>query len=152
MNKIEEKMYKADHIKRERQQLLQQRQVMKKEIEKQKRDMMDKLEKVKQGKIDPNQLLKSLTRESPNTIGVINSDLQKSSNDGSRIASHKPGQSLNKEHRRIEKIEPSRKTEEEVKRDMNSMIEKQNAEMLKLLEEEQEHENKREARFGRAAA
>ena len=34
---------------------------------------------------------------------------------------------------------------------MNSMIEKQNAEMLKLLEEEQENENKREARFGRAA-
>lgn len=30
MNKIDEKMYKADHIKREREQLLQQRQVMKK--------------------------------------------------------------------------------------------------------------------------
>ena len=30
MNKIDEKMYKADNIKREREQLLQQRQVMKK--------------------------------------------------------------------------------------------------------------------------
>ena len=30
------------------------------------------------------------------------------------------------------------------------MIEKQNAEMLKLLEDEQLSENKREARFGRA--
>ena len=30
MNKIEEKMYKADHIKMEREQLLGQRQVMKK--------------------------------------------------------------------------------------------------------------------------
>lgn len=62
MNKIEEKMFKADHIKNEREQLLQQRQVMKKEIEKQKRDMMEKLEKVKQGKIDPNELLKSLSK------------------------------------------------------------------------------------------
>jgi len=35
---------------------------MKKEIEKQKRDMMEKLEKVKQGKIDPNELLKSLSK------------------------------------------------------------------------------------------
>ena len=74
MNKIDEKMYKADHIKREREQLLQQRQVMKKQIQKQKRDMMEKLEKVKQGKIDPNDLLKSLTRESPQTIGVVNSN------------------------------------------------------------------------------
>ena len=74
MNKIDEKMYKADHIKREREQLLQQRQVMKKQIQKQKRDMMEKLEKVKQGKIDPNDLLKSLTRESPQTIGIVNSN------------------------------------------------------------------------------
>lgn len=35
---------------------------------------------------------------------------------------------------------------------MNALIEKQNAEMLKLLEDEQQLENKREARFGRAAA
>jgi hypothetical protein len=33
-------MFKADHIKQERDQLLNQRQLMKKEIEKQKRDMM----------------------------------------------------------------------------------------------------------------
>lgn len=37
MNKIEEKMMKADHIKQERDQLLNQRQLMKKEIERQKR-------------------------------------------------------------------------------------------------------------------
>ena len=36
--------------------------------------MMEKLEKVKQGKIDPNELLKSLTRESPQTIGIVNSN------------------------------------------------------------------------------
>ena len=35
---------------------------------------------------------------------------------------------------------------------MNSLIEKQNAEMLKLLEDEQQHENKREAKFSRSAA
>ena len=35
---------------------------------------------------------------------------------------------------------------------MNALIEKQNAEMLKLREDEQELENKREARFSRAAA
>lgn len=40
MNKIDEKMTKAQQIQREREQLLEQRQVMKKEIEKQKRDMM----------------------------------------------------------------------------------------------------------------
>lgn len=54
MGRIEEKMSKADHIKNERAQLLDQRQLMKKEIEKQKRDMMDKIDKLKQGKIDPN--------------------------------------------------------------------------------------------------
>jgi hypothetical protein len=37
LDKIEEKMLKADIIKDERQQLLEQRQIMKKEIEKQKR-------------------------------------------------------------------------------------------------------------------
>lgn len=35
---------------------------------------------------------------------------------------------------------------------MNVMIEKQNSEMLKLLEDEQELENQREAKFGRASA
>jgi hypothetical protein len=54
MNKIEDKMSKAEQIKYEREQLLDQRQLMKKEIEKQKRDMMDKIDKLKQGKIDPN--------------------------------------------------------------------------------------------------
>ena len=43
------------------------------------------------------------------------------------------GVSVGKEHRRVEKTDPGRKTEEEVKRDMNVMIEKQNSEMLKLL-------------------
>ena len=33
--------------------------------------MMEKLEKVKQGKIDPNDLLKSLTKETPQTIAVV---------------------------------------------------------------------------------
>lgn len=56
-------MEKAQHIKREREQLLNQREEMKKEIEKQKRDMLLKIDKLKQGKIDPNELLKSLTQE-----------------------------------------------------------------------------------------
>ena len=60
---------------------------MKKQIEKQKRDMMEKLEKVKQGKIDPNELLKSLSKESPQTIGVINNNSDKHErNDNSRVA------------------------------------------------------------------
>jgi predicted ATP-grasp superfamily ATP-dependent carboligase len=133
MNKIDEKMYKADLIKREREQLIQQRGLMKKEIEKQKRDMMDKLEKVKQGKIDPNELLKSISKESPQTIGIINHS-SGPSNENSRIASQKPGASVEKSHK---KTEPHRKTDEEAKRDMNTLIEKQNAEMLKLLEDEQ---------------
>ncbi len=37
MEKIEQKMLKADHIKEERNQLLEQRQLMKKEIDKEKR-------------------------------------------------------------------------------------------------------------------
>lgn len=74
--------------------------------------MMDKLEKVKQGKIDPNQLLKSLTRESPQTIGVVTSE----KNENSRIATSKP----HKEHKKTEG--GGRKTEEEAKRDMNSLI------------------------------
>jgi hypothetical protein len=36
-------MEKAENIKREREDLLNQRQIMKKEIEKQKRDMFDKI-------------------------------------------------------------------------------------------------------------
>ena len=48
--------------------------------------MMEKLEKVKQGKIDPNDLLKSLTRESPQTIGIVNSN----KNENSRVATSKP--------------------------------------------------------------
>ena len=47
-------MSKADHIKQERNQLLEQRQLMKKEVEKQKREMLEKIQKLKQGKIDPN--------------------------------------------------------------------------------------------------
>ena len=43
---------------------------MKKEIEKQKRDMMEKIEKLKQGKIDPNELLKSLSMETSQKVTV----------------------------------------------------------------------------------
>lgn len=87
MNKIEEKMSKADQIKRQRQQLLEQRQIMKKQIEKQKRDMMEKIEKLKQGKIDPNELLKSFTKQSPHTITIHNSEKMKTlnSNEQSRV-------------------------------------------------------------------
>lgn len=88
MNKIDEKMTKAQQIQREREQLLEQRQLMKKEIEKQKRDMMEKIEKVKQGKIDPNELLKSLSKESPQTISVIHADKKNqsiTSNENSKI-------------------------------------------------------------------
>ena len=66
--------------------------------------MMEKLEKVKQGKIDPNDLLKSLTRESPQTIGIVNSD----KNENSRVATTKP----QKEHKEHKKTEGGRKTEE----------------------------------------
>jgi TnpA family transposase len=117
MNKIEEKMTKAQQIQREREQLLDQRQVMKKEIEKQKRDMMDKIEKVKQGKIDPNELLKSLSKESPQTISIIQADKQKqtiTSNENSKIRI-KQNQSL-ENSRKAEKTEPSKKTEEDAKR------------------------------------
>ena len=76
---------------------------MKKEIEKQKRDMMEKLEKVKQGKIDPNELLKSLSKQTPQNIGIINSDAIKNNssvNENSRVATHKPGISVSKENRK----------------------------------------------------
>jgi TnpA family transposase len=106
-------MTKAEHIQREREQLLDQRQVMKKEIEKQKRDMMEKIEKVKQGKIDPNELLKSLSKESPQTISVVQADKQKqslTSNENSKIRI-KAGPSL-ENSRKAEKTEPSKKSEE----------------------------------------
>lgn len=70
MEKIDEKMMKADNIKREKYQLIEQRQLMKKEIEKQKRDMFDKIQKLKQGKIDPNQLLNSLSMDTGQNISV----------------------------------------------------------------------------------
>jgi hypothetical protein len=41
-----------------------------------------------------------------------------------------------KEPRKLDKIvEPKRKTEEEAKREINQLIEKQNTDMLKLLED-----------------
>ena len=43
---------------------------MKKEIDKQKRDMHEKIEKLKQGKMDPNELLKSISLEKTGNIKV----------------------------------------------------------------------------------
>jgi hypothetical protein len=88
--------------------------------------------------------LKSLSKETPQTIGIINSDNFKgnhsSINDNSRIGvvSNNKNPSISKDQRRTEKTEPHKKNEEEIKKDMNSLIEKQNSEMLKLLEDEQE--------------
>ena len=81
---------------------------------------MEKLEKVKQGKIDPNELLKSLSKETPQNIGIISSDAIKNNssvNEHSRVASHKPGISVSKENRRHEKTEPSHKrNDDEIKK------------------------------------
>ena len=54
-------MKRAEDIKAEREQLLEQRSLMKKEIEQQKRDISHKLEKMRQGKIDPAEILNSLS-------------------------------------------------------------------------------------------
>lgn len=82
--------------------------------------MMEKIEKLKQGKIDPNELLKSITKESPQSIGVIHSDTKPnhtSVNNNSRIGvATQKAASVSKEPRRVEKTEPSRKTEEEAKK------------------------------------
>lgn len=69
--------------------------------------MMEKIDKLKQGKIDPNELLKSFSKESPQTIGIVNSsslprvnNTSNSNNNNSRITSNK-GASVKKEpHRR----------------------------------------------------
>ena len=67
---------KADEIKRERMDILEQRQLMKKEIDRQKFDMMEKIDKVKQGKMDPNILLKTIAKDQ--SIGIIQTDNNKS--------------------------------------------------------------------------
>lgn len=68
--------------------------------------MMEKIDKLKQGKIDPNELLKSFSKESPQTIGIVNSSSlprvnnTSNNNNNSRITSNK-GASVKKEpHRR----------------------------------------------------
>jgi hypothetical protein len=72
LDKIGEKMTRAETIKAEREQLLSQRAQMKKEIEQQKREMYEKIDKVKQGKMNPNEILMSLSiqkeKESINNI------------------------------------------------------------------------------------
>ena len=119
--------------------------------------MMEKIEKLKQGKIDPNQLLKSFSKETPQSIGILNNDSVKGNNSSINehskvgITSHKAA-SLNKDIKRAQKTQPNKKSEEEIKKDLNNLIEKQNSEMLKLLEDQQELENQREARFSRANA
>ena len=70
MEKISIKMEKAERIKKEREDLLVQRDLMKKEIEKEKREMFEKIEKVKLGKIDPNELLKSLSSDNGSSLQV----------------------------------------------------------------------------------
>jgi uncharacterized protein YbgA (DUF1722 family) len=74
MTKIEDKMLKAQHIKEEREQLIHQRGEMKKEIEKQKRDMFEKIEKFKQGKLDPNELQKSLSMDSSQRVSITKTE------------------------------------------------------------------------------
>lgn len=54
-------MTRADLIKAEREQLLIQRGEMKKEIEQQKREMYEQIEKVKQGKLNPSEILQTLS-------------------------------------------------------------------------------------------
>ena len=71
MEKIELKMEKAERIKKERQDLLVQRALMKKEIEKEKREMFEKIEKVKLGKLNPNELLKNLSTDTGMDIKPI---------------------------------------------------------------------------------
>lgn len=115
MGKIEEKMSKAEHIQQEREQLLDQRQIMKKEIERQKREMMEKIEKVKQGKIDPNELLKSLSKESPQAISVAPADRKNqsiTSNENSKIKVMKGSSPSLENSRKVEKTEHSRKSED----------------------------------------
>lgn len=47
-------------------------------------------------------------------------------------------------------IQTGKKTEKQIKQEMNELIQKQNADMLKLLEDEQTAQNEREERFKRA--
>lgn len=67
--------------------------------------MMEKIEKLKQGKIDPNQLLKSFSKETPQSIGILNNDSVKGNNSSINehskvgITSHKAA-SLNKDIKR----------------------------------------------------
>jgi hypothetical protein len=53
MEKIQEKMLRAEAIKQEREEIMDQRAIMKKQIEVEKREMMEKIEKVKLGKMRP---------------------------------------------------------------------------------------------------
>ena len=55
-----------------------------------------------------------------------------------------------KKENKSNKPQVQKKSQEEIKAEMQSMIDKQNAEMLKLLEDEQDAENKREDRFSNA--
>lgn len=55
------KMEKANKIKQERAQLLEKRSLMHKQIELQKYAIQEKIQKLKQGKISPDQIMKTLS-------------------------------------------------------------------------------------------
>ncbi len=78
--------------------------------------MMEKIQKLKQGKIDPNELLKSFSKESPQTIQIVNNSVEKpkpfQNNENSRVAVSQKGSSMAKQNRKGEKTEPHKKSDE----------------------------------------
>lgn len=137
---------------------------MKKEIEQQKRDMYEKIEKVKQGKMNPNEILQSLSiqqkERDPNNVSKSPSKTVKTQEDR-RIHDRNNSSSIPKESKnttldqtKLQANHPSapstvlkKRSDEELKKDLENMVNRQNSEMLRVLEEEQNFENEREKHF-----
>lgn len=139
---------------------------MKREIEQQKREMLEKIEKVKQGKLDPSEILQSLSvqqkERDPNNVSRSPAKPVKTqAHEEKKMSDRNNSSSLPKESKNTTLDQTSKmqgntsapstmlkkRNEEELKRELEALINKQNSEMLRVLEEEQNFENEREKHF-----
>ncbi|KAL4471753.1 hypothetical protein ABPG74_008646 [Tetrahymena malaccensis] len=153
MEKINDKMLRATSIQEERNQLLLQRQFMRLEIEKQKKLIAIKMEKVKLGKMNPNDIINDFKNSTGSVLFSSSVDnLNKTYPNKSLTESPQNKKRKLIESTREKKVQtqikpvsvPNDASEKEINKIISELKQRQNVEMLRLLEEEQDNEYKRE--------
>jgi hypothetical protein len=156
-------MGQVDQMKEERSQLLERRALMKKEMEIQKFQIQQKIEKVKQGKLDPALLRKELEaqdslltfKSEPYSLSLSKNksfaEINKTSQDVGNRQSRGDNNNSKSEAKAVQQEKSERKGKVLEAREnvlsgpeIREVVERQNKEMLKLLIEEQKADNRRE--------